>query len=54
MDVDNFTAQQIQHRLKSKYFELVKNEKGNNEIWKSDVCLVGKKNENGVTDILEG
>ena len=54
MDVDNFTAQQIQHRLKSKYFELVKNEKGNNEIWKRDVSLVGKKDENGVTDILEG
>jgi hypothetical protein len=54
MDADNLTAQQIQSRLKSKYFELVKNEKGNNEVWKNDAALIGKKNENDVTDILDG
>ncbi len=33
---------------------VVKNEKGNNEIWKNDAALVGNKNENGVIDVLEG
>ncbi|CAF4200788.1 unnamed protein product [Rotaria sordida] len=54
MDADNLTAQQIQNKLKFKYFELVKNEKGNNDIWKNDVSLVGKKNENDIIDVLEG
>ncbi|CAF1481339.1 unnamed protein product [Rotaria magnacalcarata] len=54
MDIDNLTPQQIQSKLKSNYFELVKNEKGNNEIWINDVSLIGQKNENRLTDILEG
>ena len=54
MDADNLTAQQIQSKLKSNHFELVKNEKGNNEIWGNDAALVGKRNESGVLDILEG
>ncbi|CAF1361809.1 unnamed protein product [Rotaria sp. Silwood1] len=54
MDADNLTAQQIQNKLKFKYFELVKNEKGSNDIWKNDVSLVGKKNENDIIDVLEG
>ncbi len=37
------TAQQIQSKLNAKTFELVKNEKGNNEIWKNDISLVRKK-----------
>ncbi len=37
------TAQQIQSKMNAKTFELVKNEKGNNEIWKNDISLVGKK-----------
>jgi hypothetical protein len=43
MDVDMLTAQQIQSKLNAKTFELVKNEKGNNEIWKNDISLVRKK-----------
>jgi hypothetical protein len=43
MDVDMLTAQQIQSKMNAKTFELVKNEKGNNEIWKNDISLVGKK-----------
>ncbi|CAF1117939.1 unnamed protein product [Rotaria magnacalcarata] len=54
MDIDNLTPQRIQSKLKSNYFELVKNEKGNNEIWINDVSLIGQKNENRLTDILEG
>jgi len=54
MDANTLIAQQIQSRLKSKCFELVKNEKGNHEIWKNDAALIGKKNENGVIDVLEG
>ncbi|CAF1985905.1 unnamed protein product [Rotaria magnacalcarata] len=54
MDIDNLAAQRIQSQLKSNYFELVKNEKGNNEIWINDVSLIGQKNENHLTDILEG
>ncbi len=37
------TAQQIQSKMNAKTFELVKNEKGNNEIWKNDISLVRKK-----------
>ncbi len=54
MDADMLTAQQIQSNLNAKTFQLVKNEKGNNEIWKNDISLVGKKNENDVINILEG
>lgn len=43
MDADILAAQQIQSKLNAKSFELVKNEKRNNEIWKNDVSLVGKK-----------
>jgi hypothetical protein len=43
MDVDMLTAQQIQSKMNAKTFELVKNEKGNNEIWKNDISLVRKK-----------
>jgi hypothetical protein len=43
MYTDIFTAQQIQSKLKAKALELAKNEKGNNEIWKNDISLVGKK-----------
>ena len=54
MDADNLSAQQIQNKFKLKYFELVKNEKGTNDIWKNDASLVGMKNENDVIDVLEG
>jgi hypothetical protein len=49
-----FTAQQIQSRLNAKVFSLVRNDKGNNEIWQNDISLIGKKHENNVIDILEG
>ncbi|CAF2960859.1 unnamed protein product [Rotaria sp. Silwood2] len=52
--MDDLTGQEIQYKLKSKAFELVKNEKGNNVIWKSDASLIEKTNEYDATHLLEG
>ncbi|CAF1313627.1 unnamed protein product [Rotaria sordida] len=54
MNTDDLTAQQIQYKLKSKVFELVTNEKDNNAIWKNDISLIGKKDENDIIQLLEG
>ncbi|CAF3171930.1 unnamed protein product, partial [Rotaria sp. Silwood2] len=54
LDFDNITGQKIQSRLKSKYFELVKNGKANNENWENGVSLVGNKDKNDIHDIFYG
>ncbi|CAF3127235.1 unnamed protein product [Rotaria sp. Silwood2] len=44
----------IQYKLKSKVFELVKNEEDNNAKWKNDASLIGKKMKYDATHVLEG
>ena len=45
LNMDHLTRQQIQYKLKSTVFELVKNDKGNNALWENDISLIGKKDE---------
>ncbi|CAF4805071.1 unnamed protein product, partial [Rotaria sp. Silwood2] len=44
----------IQYKLKSKVFELVKNEEDNNAKWKNDASLIEKKMKYDATHVLEG
>ena len=37
LSMDHLTGQQIQYKLKSTVFKLVKNDKGSNALWENDV-----------------
>ena len=52
--MDHLTGQQIQYKLKSTVFKLVKNDKGNNALWENDISLIEKKDEYDKVQLLEG
>jgi len=54
IDPDSLKCGEIETKLKSKQFVLVKNVKGNSERWLNDISLIGRINENGAEEILEG
>jgi len=51
---DNLQAGQIQRKLQSKQFILIKKEKANHELWNNDISLIGQINTDGAQEILEG
>ncbi len=54
IDPDTFKSGQIETKLKLKQFVLIKNVKGNCDMWSKDISLVGRVDENGVEEIFEG
>ncbi|CAF0811176.1 unnamed protein product [Didymodactylos carnosus] len=54
IDPDSLTDIEIQKRINLKPYFLVENEKANHDIWKNDISLIAKKDQNDVTQILEG
>ena len=50
---DNLQAGQIQRKLPSKEFVLIKNEKNNHELWNQDISLVGGINTEGAQEIFD-
>ena len=51
---DDLHASQIQRKLHSKEFILVYKEKANHELWKNDISLIGRINEEGRQEIFDG
>ncbi|CAF2083912.1 unnamed protein product [Rotaria magnacalcarata] len=51
---DNLKSVQIEAKLKLRQFVLIKNARGNCEEWTKDVSLVGRVDDTGVEEILEG
>ena len=51
---DNLQASQIQRKLQSKEFILIKNEKNDHRIWNQDISSVGRINTEGAQEILDG
>ncbi len=51
--LDNLQAGQIQRKLQSKQFTLIKKEKANHELWNNDISLIGQINTDGAQEILE-
>jgi len=44
---DHLQAGQIQRKLQSKQFILIKNKKNNHELWNHDISLIGQINTEG-------
>jgi len=51
---DHLQAGQIQRKLQSKQFILIKNEKNNHELWNHDISLIGQINIEGAQEIFDG
>ena len=51
---DNLQAGQIQQKLQSKEFILIKNGKNNHELWNQDISLIGQMNVEGTQQVFDG
>ncbi len=51
IDPGSFKSGQIETKLKLKQSVLIKNVKGNFDMWSKDISLVGRVDDNGVEEI---